>query len=160
MNQSDRTELLNKYENGFAVVASALENFPPDKLTDRPIAGKWSAAEIVQHLADSEMTSAIRLRKLLTENFPVIYGYDQENYAAKLRYNERELSPALDALRAARATSLQILQNLSEDDWHREGWHTDHGRYSIEKWLEIYAAHAHEHAEQIRRLREAFIVER
>ena len=155
MNAIERNTLINKYGDGFSEVESALANFPSNKLTAKPLAGKWSAAEIVQHLADSEMTSAIRLRKLLTEDFPVIHGYDQDNYAERLRYNERDLTPALDAFRAARSTSLQILQNLSEEDWQREGWHTEQGRYSIEKWLEIYAAHAHGHAEQIRRLHEA-----
>lgn len=155
MTQKERNELINRYADGFSEVESALAGFPPDKLTAKPFPGKWSAAEIVQHLADSEMTSAIRLRKLLTEDFPVIYGYDQDNYAERLRYNERDLAPALDAFRAARTTSLQILQNLSEEDWQREGWHNESGRYSVEKWLEIYAAHAHGHAEQIRRLRDA-----
>ncbi len=147
--------MINKYGNGFSEVENALEDFPPDKLTAKPFPGKWSAAEIVHHLADSEMTSAIRLRKLLTEDFPVIYAYDQDKFAERLHYNERELAPALDAFRAARATSLQILQNLSEEDWRREGWHNESGRYSVEKWLEVYAAHAHEHADQIRRLSEA-----
>ncbi|HEX8267477.1 MAG TPA: DinB family protein [Pyrinomonadaceae bacterium] len=159
MNAIERNTLINKYSDGFSEVESALADFPSSKLTSKPFAGKWSAAEIVQHLADSEMTSAVRLRKLLTEDFPVIHGYDQDNYAERLRYNERDLAPALDAFRAARATSLQILQNLSEEDWRREGWHTENGRYSVEKWLEIYAAHAHGHAEQIRRLREVLINE-
>jgi hypothetical protein len=124
-------------------------------LTTKFFEGKWSAAEIVQHLADSEMTSALRLRKLVAEDFPVIYGYDQDSYAVRMYYNERDIAPALDAFRGARATSLQILERLSEEDWQREGWHTEHGRYTIETWLEIYAAHAHNHAEQILRLRDA-----
>jgi hypothetical protein len=155
MDGIQRNELIAKYGNGFAEVEAALENFPAHKLTAKPFAGKWSAAEIIQHLADSEMTSAIRLRKLLTEAFPVIYGYNQDNYAERLRYNERDFTPALDAFRGARATSLQLLQNLSNEDWQREGWHNEHGRYTVEKWLEIYADHAHGHAEQIRRLRDA-----
>jgi hypothetical protein len=28
------------------------------------------------------------------------------------------------------------------------------GPYSVERWLEIYSAHCHEHADQIRRARE------
>jgi hypothetical protein len=155
MNEIERNVLINKYAAGFSEVESALSDFPVDKLTAKPLAGKWSAAEIIQHLADSEMTSAIRLRRLLAEDFPVIQGYDQDKFAERLRYNERDVSPALEAFRAARSTSLQILHNLSEEDWQREGWHTESGRYSVEKWLEIYAAHAHGHADQIRRLREA-----
>src|SRR6266508_2958317 len=119
------------------------------------VLGKWrSRAEIVQHLADSEMTSAIRLRILLVEDNPVIHGYDQDQYATRLRYNERDIAPALEAFRAARATTAQLLERMTEEDWRREGTHTESGRYTAEDWLRIYATHAHGHADQIRRLRE------
>ena len=156
MDKEKRNNLIQQYASGYQAVEKALENLTAKDLTAKPSEGKWSAAEIVQHLADSEMTSALRLRKLLTEDFPVIHGYDQELYAAKLFYNQRDIAPALDAFRGARATSLQLLERLGESDWQREGWHTEHGRYTIETWLEIYAAHAHNHAEQILRLRDAF----
>lgn len=154
MHAENRTELINRYARGFAAVVGALENFPHEMLTRHFIQGKWSAAEIVQHLADSEMTSAIRLRKLLSEDFPVIAGYDQDVYAQKMRYNTRDIAPALLAFRAARETSLQLLEQLDEADWKRSGWHTEHGVYTVEMWLEIYAAHAPGHAAQIARLRQ------
>lgn len=155
MNKEKRNDLINQYAAGFQAVEDALKELSPQMFSAKLSAEKWSAAEIVQHLADSEMTSALRLRKLLTEDFPVIYGYDQEVYAAKLFYNERDVAPALDVFRGARATSLQLLERLSENDWQREGWHSEHGRYTVETWLEIYAAHAHNHAAQILRLRDA-----
>jgi hypothetical protein len=101
------------------------------------------------------MNSAIRLRKLLTEESPQIQGYDQDEYAARLRYNERDIQPALEAFRAARATTAQLLDAMTEEDWAREGTHSESGRYTAEDWLRIYAAHAHNHAAQIRRLLEA-----
>jgi hypothetical protein len=85
----------------------------------------------------------------------MIQGYDQDQYASLLKYNEREIAPALEAFRSARATTTQLLNLMSEDDWAREGTHTESGRYTAENWLEIYAAHAHNHAAQIRRLRSA-----
>jgi len=154
MTAGDRKELINRYASGFDEVIEALEGFPKDKLTANLITGKWSAAEIVQHLADSEMTSAIRLRRLLVEDNPVIHGYDEALFATRLRYNERDLAPALEAFRAARSTTVQLLERMTEEDWLREGTHTESGRYTSEDWLRIYAAHAHGHADQIRRLRE------
>ena len=44
---------------------------------------------------------------------------------------------------------------MTEAEWQREGTHTEHGRYTVERWLEIYAAHAHQHAEQILVARDA-----
>jgi hypothetical protein len=155
MTSQERERLIAQYVAGYDEVVEALQGFPAAALTAHPIPGKWSAAEIVHHLADSESTSAQRLRKLLVEEHAVIQGYDQEAWAARLRYNERELAPALEAFRAARATTAQLLPGLSDADWAREGWHTESGRYSPEAWLRIYAVHAHNHAAQIRRLKDA-----
>jgi hypothetical protein len=155
MTHEERRALVAQYKAGYDEVARSLEGFPAEQISAHPIPGKWSAREIVQHLADSEMNSAIRLRKLLTEDDPQIQGYDQEHYAARLRYNERDTAPALDALRGARATTGQLLDAMSEEDWSRAGTHSESGRYTAEDWLRIYAAHAHNHAAQIRRLREA-----
>jgi DinB superfamily len=155
MRADERRELMAKYAAGYDEVVEALAGFPEGHLTAHPLPGKWSACEIVQHLADSEMTSAIRLRKLLVEEKPVIEGYDQDLFARRLHYNDREMAPALAAFRAARATTLQLLDGMTEEDWKREGMHTESGRYTAEDWLKIYAAHAHGHADQIRKLRKA-----
>jgi DinB family protein len=155
MELDERNELVAKYNSGYDEVLSALQDFPPDKLTAHPISGKWSACEIIHHLADSESTSAIRLRRLLAEDSPTIEGYDQAQFAIRLKYNEREIEPALEAFRAARATTAQLFNLMSEDDWKREGHHTESGKYGVEDWLRIYAVHAHDHASQIKRLRSA-----
>jgi cysteine sulfinate desulfinase/cysteine desulfurase-like protein len=65
------------------------------------------------------------------------------------------MAPALEAFRYARETTAQLLGLMTEDDWKRAGTHTESGAYSMEDWLKIYAKHAHNHAAQIQRLREA-----
>ena len=155
MTPEERNELIAKYAAGYEEVAQALNGFPAESLSARPIPGKWSAREIVHHLGDSESTSAFRLRKLLVEDNAIIEGYDQDQFATRLRYNERDMAPALEAFRSARESTLQLLQLMSEEDWQRVGTHTEIGRYTTENWLTIYANHAHNHAAQIRRVREA-----
>jgi hypothetical protein len=155
MTPEERQQLISQYEAGYDEVVRSLEGFPVDQQTAHPLPGKWSAREIVQHLADSEMNSAIRLRRLLAEERPVIHAYDQNDYAKRLNYNERDIAPALESLRSSRATTAQLLAQMTDEDWKREGWHPESGIYTVERWLEIYAAHAHNHAAQIRRLKEA-----
>ncbi len=155
MTPEERDALIQRYEEGYSEVLKALEGFRPEHLSSHPLPNKWSAREIVHHLGDSESTSAMRLRRLLVEDHAVIQGYDQEQFATRLKYNEREMAPALDAFRAARETTAQVLRLMTDSDWQREGEHTESGRYTPEDWLRIYAAHAHNHAAQIRRLREA-----
>jgi len=155
MTTDERQQLIAQYKAGADEVTAALEGFPHDQLTAHPIEGKWSAAEIVHHLGDSETTSGLRLRRLLSEDHPLIQGYDQDVYAKELRYNQREMGPSLDLFRSTRACTAQLFDFMTDEDWRREGTHSESGSYSAEDWLKIYAAHAHNHAAQIRRLREA-----
>ena len=155
MTPEERDVLIKQYAAGYEEVVSALNDFPAESLGAHPIRDKWSAREIVHHLGDSETTSAGRIRRLLCEEDPLIQGYDQDQFATKLHYNERDMSPALEAFRSARATTMQLLRLMSDDDWQRAGTHSESGRYTAEDWLRIYAAHAHNHAAQIRRLRDA-----
>ena len=152
MERADRQSLIARYKAGYDEVARALEGITDEELDFRPAPGTWSPREVIHHLADSEMTSAIRLRRLVAEENPTIVGYDQEAFARELYY-DRPIEDSLAAFRAARATTGAILDRLSDDQFERTGTHTESGEYGVERWLEIYAAHAHGHAEQIRRAR-------
>ena len=150
MDRETRNRLVAQYKEGYRAVAEAVAGATDVELDARPAPGKWSAREIVHHLADSEMNSAMRLRALVASDRPAIVGYDQDEYARRLHYN-RPIAAALAAFKAARETTAELLDRLTEADWQREGTHTEHGRYGMDTWLGIYGAHAHDHAAQIRR---------
>jgi hypothetical protein len=146
--------LIAQYQAGYSEVVKALEGATEAELDARPAPGKWSSREIVHHLADSEMTSAIRLRRLIAEDSPVIQGYDEAEYARRLHY-DRPIEASLAAFGAARACTVPFLERLTAAEWDRTGTHSESGAYSVDKWLQIYAVHAHNHADQIRRARAA-----
>ena len=148
MDTEERTKLLAQYRDGYSAVAEALSKITPEELDARPSPNAWTAREIVHHLADSEMTSAIRLRRLLAEQAPEIHGYDQEEFARRLHY-ERPHETSLELFRYARLATAELLDRLQPADWLREGSHSESGRYTVETWLRIYAEHAHKHARQI-----------
>jgi DinB superfamily len=148
MDTETRNRLIDQYKDGYRVVAEALVGVKDDELDAHPAPGKWSAREVVHHLADSEMTAAIRLRLLVAFDNPVIMGYDQDQFARRLYY-DRPIEASLDAFKSARRATAELLDRLTEAEWEREGTHTEHGRYTMTRWLEIYAEHAHKHADQI-----------
>ncbi len=154
MDAETRKKLIDQYKDGYRAVAEALAGADDEELDVRPAPNKWSAREVVHHLADSEMTAAIRFRMLLAIDRPQIVGYDQDEFARRLHY-DRPIEASIDAFKAARKCTAEIMERMSEAEWQREGTHTEHGRYTIERWLEIYAPHAHRHAEQIQVARSA-----
>ena len=154
MDADTRKKLIDQYKDGYRAVADALVGATDEELDARPAPGKWSAREIVHHLADSEMTAAVRLRLLVAVDRPHIVGFDQDEFARRLHY-DRPIEASLDAFKAARRATADILERMTDAEWAREGTHTEHGRYTVERWLDIYAKHAHNHAEQIRLARAA-----
>jgi hypothetical protein len=152
MEIAERERLIARYQAGYDEIVAALAGITDTELDTPEAPGEWSPRQIAHHLADSEMTSAIRLRRLLAEENPLIIGYDQEEFARKLHY-DRPIEPSLLAFRYARESTAAILHALSEAEWLRGGRHNEYGSLSVEEWLIYYASHAHDHADQIRRAR-------
>lgn len=155
MDKERRKKLIDRYKDGYRVVAEALAGATDEELDTPPAPGKWTAREIVHHLGDSEMTAALRLRLLIATPSPQIMGYDQDEFARRLHYDKRPIEASLDAFSAARRSTAEILDRMTEAEWLREGTHSEVGRYTLERWLEIYGGHAHAHAGQILVARDA-----
>jgi hypothetical protein len=150
MDSATRGDLIARYADGYRVVMDALDGLSEAELDAREAPGEWSPREVIHHLADSEMTSAIRVRRLIAEEDPVILGYDQEEFARRLYYN-RPIEGSLVAFKGARESTVSFLLALSEEEWDRAGTHSETGRLVVTEWLSYYANHAHDHADQIRR---------
>jgi hypothetical protein len=147
-----RNELIAKYKDGYRVVAEALHGATESELDAKPAPEKWSARDIVHHLADSEMTSAVRLRLLVAEDNAAIRAYDEQTFATRLHY-DRPIANSLLAFQAARSATGDLLDRMTDADFAKTGTHSEHGSYGVDRWLEIYAEHAHKHADQIQRAR-------
>lgn len=149
MSVTDRQSLIDRYRDGAAAVDAVLAGATDADLDRAPAGGGWTARQVIHHLADSETNAYIRLRRLIAEDAPHIVGYDEERWAATLRY-DRPIAAALAVVHAVRTASLELLGTLTDADWARAGTHSERGSYSVMTWLETYARHCHDHAAQIR----------
>lgn len=151
MDANVRRELIEKYKDGHRVIADALKGLQ-ERDFDARLPGKWSIREIVHHLADSEMLAAVRLRRLVAEDRPGLRATDVGGYVRRLFY-DRPAQNSLELFRVVRASTAEILDRMTDADWAREGIHSETGRFTAEKWLEVFSQHAETHAEQIKRTR-------
>jgi len=91
---------------------------------------------------------------MLVDDGTDIQVYDQERWAAEPRLGyDGPIELPLAVLEAVRASSAALLRRLADADFARTGHHVEYDTYSVQQWLEIYADHAHGHADQIRRAR-------
>lgn len=149
-----RTALIDRYAAGPAEVLAALAGITAEELDRRPAAGGWTAREVAHHLADSETNSYVRLRRMLAVDGAGIQDYDEAAWAADPRLGyDGPIELPLAVFRAVRDSSAALLRRLDAADFARRGHHPEHEHYSVQIWLEIYADHAYDHADQIRRAR-------
>ena len=145
----ERKKLIELYRGGYAAVAEALLKITPEEMDVKPGPGRWSVRDIIHHLADSEMTAAVRLRLLVAEDRAAIHGYGQDEFARRLHY-DRPDEVSLEVFRIVRQSAAEILDRLTPASWIREGTPLRSRPLRRRSLLKTYSGHAHKHARQIR----------
>jgi hypothetical protein len=117
--------------------------------------GKWSIAQVIRHLADSEVVGGWRLRLVLGQERPVIMGYDQDAWVQRLAGAYADVASTIDLLHALRASHVRLLRSLTPEQWAREGVHAERGPESVRMIAKLYAGHDLVHLNQIERIKNA-----
>ncbi len=150
MDASNLSRLIRQYAEGPVELANAWVQLPAEARHFRPAPQEWSAHEIICHCADSEMNSAMRIRTLVAEEHPTIVGYDQNTWVTVFASDYVEAELAIETIAMARKWTVPLLQHMTEAQWAAVGTHSEAGAYSAIDWLNTYAVHLHDHADQIR----------
>ena len=96
------------------------ERMDPAKIRLRSNPTLFSPLEDAWHLHDIEREGyLIRIRRILTEESPVLENLDGDRLAIERRYINLELAAAINGFAAARAASLALLRGLPMQDWMR-----------------------------------------
>ena len=109
--------------------------------------GKWTAAQVLAHLADAEMVFGFRLRQMLTVDDYVIQPFDQDRWAE--RYDHVDGAQAAAAFTALRGWNLALITRLSEADRARGAYHPERGPEGVSQILKMMAGHDLNHLSQL-----------
>jgi len=113
---------------------------------------RWSIAQIVTHLSDSEVVGAYRFRLVLAEPATPVQAYDQNAWAREMHYETRDPHASLALFAALRRSLVALLRGLGDAELERYGMHAERGKESIRTMISLYAGHDINHLGQIERL--------
>jgi hypothetical protein len=119
------------------------------KLTKRPQPDKWSIAEILAHLADTELVAGWRLRLILGSNGTPVQGFDQDVWAKTFDYAKQDPKLSLEVFRVLRENNLRLLKSVPNDLWQNYGMHSERGKETVAHIVNMYAGHDLNHLQQI-----------
>jgi hypothetical protein len=120
------------------------------RLTARPAPEKWSAIEILAHLADVDLVWGYRIRKILEEPGVPIQTMEQDRWLAVCRYAGARGDDAVEAFGALRRWNLSLLGRIGPAALRRAGKHPFFGRLTIGRIARMLAGHDRNHLAQLR----------
>ena len=123
-----------------------LERLGP-RVEEPPAAGKWSARQIICHLADCEIVFAYRIRQALSEEHHVIQPFDQERWAAN--YEPCDAPTALKVFTAVRDWNVRLISAMAPGDLMKPLTHPERGEMNVAVVVETMAGHDLNHLAQI-----------
>ena len=134
-----------------------LKGLSERQLNTPPAKGKWSLAQIVNHLCDAEIVLAYRLRMILSQSGCSIQAYDEKAWAKNLKYEQSNCKEKIELFVHLRNDHIKILQSLNALEWKRFGIHEERGKETVERLIQMYAGHDANHLKQISLIRASFM---
>jgi len=132
-----------------AQIEKLIKRAPRPKLTKRPAPGKWSVAEILAHIADTEIVAGYRMRSILGAPGTPIPAFDQDKWAEAENYAKQDPRLSLEVYRTVREANLRLLKSLKPEQWKHFGIHSERGEESVERITQMMAGHDLNHLSQI-----------
>jgi len=118
----------------------------------RPEPAKWSIAEIVAHLADTEIAASWRMRSVIGENGVTTQPFDQDAWASVFQYQKRDVRRSLEVFRVLRENNLALLKEIPRETWNNYGMHLERGKETVTHLTRMFAGHDTNHVLQIERI--------
>ena len=128
-------------------IAHCVEQLGPERLERSPAPGRWSAREILCHLADCEVVFAFRLRQALAEDHHVIQPFDQNKWA--VTYANYEAREALAVFSMVRQWNLKLIGAATPGALSKPLRHPERGEMTFKVLIETMAGHDLNHLRQL-----------
>ncbi len=128
-----------------------------DELLRRPEGpGRWSLAQVLAHLADTEIAFGWRMRITLTQDRAPLHGFDEGAWVTRFAYAEADAMDAFRTFAALRSWNLRVWRATTDDDLTRIAVHSERGLESFSTQRSMSAGHDLRHRRQIDRILASF----
>jgi uncharacterized damage-inducible protein DinB len=148
-------QLIDNYLAGPDKLREAIAGMTDAQINAAPIPGKWSTRQIICHIADFEPVYADRMKRVIAEETPTLFGGDPDLFAARLAYDRRDIAEELQLIESVRKHVASILKTLKPEDFQRTGNHSQRGPLTLETLLANVTNHIPHHIKFIEEKRAA-----
>jgi uncharacterized damage-inducible protein DinB len=154
LSDAERQQAISALEEAPRRVRAAILGLSDEQLDTPYRPGGWTVRQLVHHIPDSHLNAYTRMKLALTEDEPVIRGYDEKHWAELPEARSAPVEVSLDLLDALHARWVLAARALGPADWRRSLKHHELGPLTVDALIALYAWHGRHHTAQINALRQ------
>ncbi len=121
-----------------------LQQVPRSKAEYAYAEGKWTIKEVVGHVLDTERIMAYRALRFARNDTKALPGFEQEDFVANARFNDRSLKSFAEEFVLIRQSNLLLFKSFNDHELTRKGLASDR-LISVRAFLYIIAGHLNHH---------------
>ena len=144
-----RTYLLAGLAASPSLVAGLVDGVEDAVADHRPAPDRFTLRELVAHLADWDTVWLERVRRMVTEDEPILLSQDPDDRARDQRYGEFPVEHWSRAFEHNRAALVAFLTDLPRDAWERTGFRDGVGGCTVGEIAVMALGHDTGHHRQL-----------
>ena len=137
----------HRYVAGPNLLRQSLDGLSSIQLRTPSPPGVWNALQVVCHISDFELVYADRMKRVIAEDQPTLFGGDPDIFASHLAYAHRDVDEELAVIESVRKSTARFLQTLPANAFDRCGIHSVDGPLSLAELLRRISGHIPHHAQ-------------
>jgi hypothetical protein len=145
----EQRDVLDRLRQFPADLDAVVKHLTPEQLTTPYVAGEWTVAQIVHHLADSHMNAFLRTKRILAEDRPFRQRSDPNGWANRPDAVDAAIEPSLQIIKGVHQRWVLLVENLSDADWQRVEACVGLDDRTLMDVVSLFATHGERHLHQI-----------
>jgi hypothetical protein len=117
----DDTDLMEQLQNGYDNFPKFINGISDDKLDYAYEEGKWTVAQALLHIVDSERIFQYRAFRFSRQDKTPLMGFDQDDYVLDYDPRAKSKESIVEAYKAVRSSTIAMFKTLGEDELRYTG---------------------------------------
>lgn len=117
--------LMQLLENGLESFSEFIKAIPQEKLNYNYAEGKWTVAEVLVHLLDTERVFQYRALRFARNDKTPLPGFDQDVYVPESNSDQRDLTGLIEEYKAVRLATIALFKTFNVETLMRKGVASD-----------------------------------
>ncbi len=115
--------------------------------------GGWTGKEVLIHLKDAETVSYDRLRRVVSEENPILWYFEEDNWQKKLNYMAQDIDLAKKLFVITRESIIELVSMHLKKSGAKQGVHSRRGIMTMKELTEFLIWHTDHHIKHLRKIK-------